>query len=102
MSRQAVVQDSRRRRTRSVEGSDRDEPAPDVWGGVFVLSCSMGGLARWSVTAKLDGAVEVTGAFTVDSNRKAVAFDEEERHSFPVYRPRFSSGPAAAARSVTS
>lgn len=62
-------------------GGRENLPAPEnardglglyVWGGMVVLLLLVGGLVGWSMSAKLDGAVVVSGTFTVESSRLTV------------------------------
>ena len=53
--------------------SARDEDARRfILAGLFVVFVLFGGLAAWSVTARIDGAVIAPGTITVETSRKAV------------------------------
>ena len=72
MSSRALVLDSHGQDLLPAAETVRDGLGPYVWFGLLVLLGLIGGLAGWSVTAKLDGAVIVPGTFTVESSRKTV------------------------------
>ena len=55
-----------------VHRNARDGLGFHIWGGLIVLLALVGGLAGWSVSARLDGAVVVPGTFIVESNRLTI------------------------------
>lgn len=49
-----------------------ENAGPFIAAGLLVVVGLLGGLAAWSATAKIDGAVVAPGTVVVDSNRKSV------------------------------